>query len=70
VITWLFGNEVTQFEATTTGVYQFDGTATVDGTVTNEDLGTETITDVHKSAITLFGTELGTLEIATTTSPD
>jgi len=70
VTTWLFGNEVTQFEATTTGVYQFDGTSTVDGTVTKLDSGTLTIAELERRAIALFGTELGTCERATTTKLD
>jgi hypothetical protein len=57
----LDGTFETQLAGTTTGVDHVDGTTTVAGTYTNELVGTEMIAELGTVAMTLVGTEFGTL---------
>jgi hypothetical protein len=60
----------TQEIGTTTGLDQVVGTTTVDGTYTNDDGGIDTIFELGIEAITLVGTDEGTLLYSTIANPE
>jgi hypothetical protein len=67
-MTYHDGSEATYETGTTTGLFQFDGSLTVDGAKTNELTGTTTTFDYGIGAIRTLGAAVGTFSYETTTA--